>query len=119
MARTSTERLVQQQHQPRFPRVLRRWCCALSRWVMGACLAGSANGPALAPPTTGAPPRQRASGVAPRVIRLLQRGKHQLRWLLAHRRWWVRLWVRPEPLPKRGDRITMHMYTPSQCLKSP
>jgi len=27
--------------------------------------------------------------------------------------------VRPEPLPKIGDSVTMHIYDPSQCLKSP
>jgi hypothetical protein len=39
--------------------------------------------------------------------------------LLAHGRCWVRVWVRPEPVPKIGDSVTMHIYDPSQCLKSP
>jgi hypothetical protein len=73
-----------------------------------------------APPTTGAPPRRRWSGTAQRVISLLRRGAgRRLRWLLAHGRCWVRLWLRPEPLPKIGDSVTMHIYDPSQCLKSP
>ena len=51
-----------------------------------------------APPTTGAPPRRRWSGKAQRVISLLRRGAgRRLRWLLAQGRWWVRLWLRPEP----------------------
>jgi len=29
------------------------------------------------------------------------------------------LWLRPEPLPKIGDSVTMHIDDPSQCLKSP
>ena len=33
-----------------------------------------------------ASPRWRASGVAQQVIRMLQRGMHQLRWVLAHGR---------------------------------
>ena len=41
------------------------------------------------------------------------------RWVLALGRCWVRLWLRPEPLPKIGDSVTMHIYDPSQCLKSP
>ncbi len=49
-----------------------------------------------------------ASGTAQQVIGLLRRGMHELRRVLVHGRWRVRLWVRPEPLPKRGDRITMH-----------
>jgi hypothetical protein len=73
-----------------------------------------------APPTTGAPLRRRWSGTAQRVISLLRRGAgRRLRWLLAQGRCWVRLWLRPEPLPKRGDSITMHIDDPSQCLKSP
>jgi hypothetical protein len=72
-----------------------------------------------APPTTGAPPRRRWSGTAQRVISLLRRGMQHLRWLLAQGRCWVRLWLRPEPLPKIGDSVTMHIYDPSQCLKSP
>ncbi len=60
-----------------------------------------------------------ASGTAQRGNRLLRRGMHELRWVLAHGWWRVRLWMRPEPLPKRGDRITMQRYTPSQCLKLP
>ncbi len=51
--------------------------------------------------------------------RLLRRGMQRLRWVLAHGRCWVRVWVRPEPVPKSGDSITMHIYDPSQCLKSP
>jgi hypothetical protein len=43
----------------------------------------------------------------------------RLRWVLAHGRCWVRVWVRPEPVPKSGDSITMHLDDPSQCLKSP
>jgi hypothetical protein len=51
---------------------------------------------------------------------LLRRGAgRRLRWLLAQGRCWVRLWLRPEPLPKIGDSITMHIDDPSQCLKSP
>ncbi len=51
---------------------------------------------------------------------LLRRGAgRRLRWLLAQGRCWVRLWLRPEPLPKIGDSVTMHIYDPSQCLKSP
>ena len=38
---------------------------------------------------------------------------------LANGRCWVRLWLRPEPVPKIGDSITMHIDDPSQCLKSP
>jgi hypothetical protein len=73
-----------------------------------------------APPTTGAPLRRRWSGTAQRVIRLLRRGAgRRLRWVLAHGRCWVRVWVRPEPVPKIGDSITMHIDDPSQCLKSP
>jgi hypothetical protein len=73
-----------------------------------------------APPTTGAPLRRRWSGTAQRVISLLRRGAgRRLRWLLAHGRCWVRLWLRPEPLPKIGDSITTHIDDPSQCLKSP
>ena len=72
-----------------------------------------------APPTTGAPPRRRWSGTAQRGNRLLRRGMQHLRWLLAQGRCWVRLWLRPEPLPKIGDSVTMHIYDPSQCLKSP
>jgi hypothetical protein len=73
-----------------------------------------------APPTTGAPLRRRWSGTAQRVISLLRRGAgRRLRWLLAQGRCWVRLWLRPEPLPKIGDSITMHIDDPSQCLKSP
>jgi hypothetical protein len=48
MARTPTERLLQQQIQTRFPRLSRHWRRALARWVLGARLAGSANRPALA-----------------------------------------------------------------------
>jgi len=29
------------------------------------------------------------------------------------------LWLRPAPLPKRGDSVTMHIDDPFQCLKSP
>ena len=47
MARTPTER--QQQIQTLFPRLARHRRRALSRWVVGAFLAGSASGPALAP----------------------------------------------------------------------
>ncbi len=72
-----------------------------------------------APPTTGAPQPHRWSGTAQRVISLLQRGCQQLRWLLAQGRSWLRLWLRPEPLPTMGNRVTMHIYCPSQCLKSP
>jgi hypothetical protein len=73
-----------------------------------------------APPTTGAPLRRRWSGTAQRVISLLRRGAgRRLRWVLAHGRCWVRVWVRPEPVPKIGDSITMHIDDPSQCLKSP
>jgi len=49
MARTPTERLLQQQIQTLFPRLSRHWRRALARWVLGALLAGSANRPALAP----------------------------------------------------------------------
>ncbi len=48
MARTPTERLLQQQIQTLFPRLARHRRRALSRRVVGAFLAGSANGPALA-----------------------------------------------------------------------
>jgi len=48
MARTPTERLLQQQIQTRFPRLSRHWRRALARWVLGARLAGSAKRPALA-----------------------------------------------------------------------
>ncbi len=48
MARTPTERLLQQ-IQTLFPRLSRHWRRALARWVLGARLAGSANRPALAP----------------------------------------------------------------------
>ena len=71
-------------------------------------------------PPPGAPLRRRGSGVAQRVIRLFQRrAGRRLRWGLAHGRCWVRVGVRPEPVPTRGDSITMHIYDPSQCLKSP
>jgi hypothetical protein len=49
MARTPTERLLQQQIQTLFPRLSRHWRRALTRWVLGALLAGSAHRPALAP----------------------------------------------------------------------
>ena len=49
MARTPTERLLQQQIQTLFPRLSRHRRRALARWVLGALLAGSANRPALAP----------------------------------------------------------------------
>jgi hypothetical protein len=72
------------------------------------------------PPTTGAPLRRRWSGVAQRGNRLLRRGAgRRLRWVLAQGRCWVCLWLRPEPLPKRGDSITVHIYDPSQCRKLP
>jgi hypothetical protein len=57
-----------------------------------------------APPTTGAPPRRRWSGMAQRGNRLLRRGAgRHLRWVLAHGRCWVRVWLRPEPVPKIGQ----------------
>ena len=77
------------------------------------------TGGVRAPPTTGAPPRRRWSGTAQRVISLLRRGMQLLRWLLAQGRCWVRWWLRPEPLRNIGDSGTMHIYDPSQCLKSP
>ena len=49
MARTPTERLLQQQIQTLFPRLSRHRRRALARWVVGARLAGSAHRPALAP----------------------------------------------------------------------
>ena len=49
MARTPTERLLQQQIQTLFPRLSRHRRRALARWVVGALLAGSAHRPALAP----------------------------------------------------------------------
>ena len=73
-----------------------------------------------APPTTSAPPRRRWNGTAQQMISLLrQRAGRRLRWLLTHGRCWVRVWLRPEPLPKIGDSVTMHIYDPSQYLKSP
>jgi hypothetical protein len=86
----------------------------------------STAGGSATPPHAGgtggvrAPPRRRWSGTAQRGNRLLRRGAgRRLRWVLAHGRCWVRVWVRPEPLPKSGDSITMHLDDPSQCLKSP
>ena len=38
MARTPTERLLQQQIQTLFPRLSRHWRRALARWVLGALL---------------------------------------------------------------------------------
>ena len=49
MARTPTERLLQQQIQTLVPRLARHRRRALARWVVGALLAGSAHRPALAP----------------------------------------------------------------------
>ncbi len=55
MARPATERLVQHQIQTRVPRLPQRRRRALTRRVMGARLAGSANGPAPAPAPPGSP----------------------------------------------------------------
>jgi hypothetical protein len=49
MARTPTERLLQQQIQTLVPRLSRHRRRALARWVVGALLAGSAHRPALGP----------------------------------------------------------------------
>ena len=49
MARTPTERLLQQQIQTLVPRLARHRRRALARWVVGALLAGSAHRPALGP----------------------------------------------------------------------
>jgi hypothetical protein len=98
-----------------------RWTVAVGTRIDDAAPQGVPPGRLKrAPPTTGAPPRRRWSGTAQRVISLLRRGAgRRLRWVLAHGRCWVRVWVRPEPVPKIGDSVTMHIYDPSQCLKSP
>jgi hypothetical protein len=59
MARTPTERLLQQQIQTLVPRLSRHRRRALARWVLGALLAGSANRPALAPALATAADRPR------------------------------------------------------------
>lgn len=72
-----------------------------------------------APTTLGPPQPHRWSGTATRVICLLQRGCQKLRWLLARGRQWVRVWLRPEPLPVMLYRVLFHIHCPSQCLKRP
>jgi len=39
--------------------------------------------------------------------------------MLVHGRCWGRVWSCPELVPKSGDRGTMPISDPSQCLKSP
>ena len=56
MARTPTERLLQQQIQTLFPRLSRHRHRALARWVLGALLAGSANRPPNCPHARGGEP---------------------------------------------------------------
>jgi hypothetical protein len=100
--------------------VVTRWTVAVGTRIEDAEQQGVPPGRLRrAPPTTGAPPRRRWSGPAQPVISLLRPGLQHLRWVLAHGRCWVRVWLRPEPVPKIGDSITMHIYDPSQCLKSP
>jgi hypothetical protein len=101
--------------------VVTRWTVAVGTRIDDAEQQGVPPGRLRrAPPTSGAPLRRRRSGTAQRGNRQLPRGAgRRLRRGRAHGRCWVRGWVRPEPVPKIGDSITMHIDDPSQCLKSP
>jgi hypothetical protein len=47
------------------------------------------------------------------VISLVRQGRQWLRWLLARGRRWVRLWLRPEPLPTTRAQLAIQRHCPS------
>jgi hypothetical protein len=98
------------------------WTLAIGTRIEDAAQQGVAPGQLRQPPTT-TPRRTRRSGTARRIISLIQQGMQMLRWLLAHGRTWVRLWLRPEPWPKTLDTWAIHIHCPSssaiRCLNPP
>lgn len=93
--------------------VVTLWALTVGTRLEDAEQAGITAGRLRRPPTTQAI-HQRCSGTAHRVIGLMQRGRQRLQHLLARGRTWSCLWLRPEPLPKTSDTITVHIHNPSQ-----
>jgi hypothetical protein len=50
-----------------------------------------------------------------RVVHLLTTGRDWLRWLLARRRWWTRLWLLPAPLPSPPPTLRIHRDQPPEA----
>ena len=96
------------------------WAVPVGTRIEDAEAQGIAPGQLRRPPQTPCQPaRRRWSGTAQRIVSLLQRGCQQVRWLLARGRRWVRLWLRPEPLPTMVDGVLIHIHCPSECPNLP
>jgi hypothetical protein len=90
------------------------WVVAVGTRIEDAQAQRQAPGRMQQPPTSSPAVNQpRQSGTAHRVLSLVRQGRQWARWLLARGRRWLRLWLRPEPLPATRTQMAIQRHCPS------